>query len=388
MGAREEELRLGLGDLGFDEVRFVGLAPGPGPGLREWLTAGYHADMQWMERTADKRMDPGLVLEGARSAIILGVNYFQGGPATGAPPGRGAAPAWARYSLYRDYHDSLKPALERAGRLVELSLGAGPGDHRHYVDTGPVLERAWAARSGAGFIGKNAMLISRTHGNWLFLAVMLTRAELEPDAQLRPSVDPGTIGLLCGKCTRCLDGCPTKAFPSPGVLDSRRCISYQTIENRGIIPREMRPAIGNRVYGCDTCLDVCPWNRFARQGRRMLLSARDDIAALTLRELLDLTPARFAEVFRGTAIKRVKLAGLLRNACVAAGNSGDPGLAPALLRLVAHDSPIVRAHAVWAASRLGAGGRLDEARRTERDPRVLAEYEADPGLPAPPAAAN
>jgi epoxyqueuosine reductase len=380
MGAREEELRGRLAGLGFDEVRFVSLAPAPrGDGLRRWLDSGYHADMDWMERTAAKRMDPGLVLEGARSAILLGVDYFDGG---GGASGAAGAPVWAKYSLYRDYHDSLKPALERAGRAIEEIFGAAPADYRYYVDTGPVLERAWAALSGIGFIGKNSMLISRTHGNWLFLASILTRLDLGADPPLSGRGDPGSVGLLCGKCTRCLDACPTQAFPRPGVVDARRCISYQTIENKGVIPAELREAIGARVYGCDTCLDVCPWNRFAREGRRMILSARGDIAGLSLRELLELTPARFAEVFKGTPIKRVKLAGLLRNACVAAGNSGDASLVEPLVRLASHESPIVRAHAVWAVCRLGAAVRLAAARSAEADPRVLAEYKtAGAGVP-------
>ena len=381
MEGRQETLRTRLRELGFDEVRFARLERGTGGrGLRTWLDQGYQADMDWMERTAAKRLDPGLVLPGARSAILLGVDYFQGhgNPVEADGGARPASPIWARYSLYQDYHDSLEPALARAAGALEEIFGAGPGDHRYYVDTGPVLERAWAASAGVGFIGKNAMLISRRHGNWLFLAAILTRLELEADPPLRSRGDPGSIGLLCGKCTRCLDACPTQAFPSPGVVDARRCISYQTIENKGIIPRQLRPAISNRIYGCDTCLDVCPWNRFARAGRRMILSSRGDIAGMSLRELLELTPARFAEVFRGTAIKRVKLAGLLRNACVAAGNSGDTSLADPLVRLASHASPIVRAHAVWAARRLGVGARLAAARSAESDPVVLAEYGAGP----------
>jgi epoxyqueuosine reductase len=370
MAARQENLRRRLGELGFDEVRFAALAGAPGgEGLTSWLERGYHADMDWMGRTAAKRLDPGLVLEGARSAVLLGVNYYQGG--SGAPEG---APVWARYSLYRDYHDSIRPALERAGRVLEEELGAAPGDYRYYVDTGPVLERAWAASAGVGFIGKNAMLISRRHGNWLFLCAILTRLALEPDPPVRLRGDRGAVGLLCGKCTRCMDACPTLAFPGPGVVDARLCISYQTIENRGSIPRALRPSIGARIFGCDACLDACPWNRFASAGRRLILEARDGIAALSIRDILELTPERFAQVFRGTAVKRLKLAGLLRNACVAAGNSGDQSLLDALVRLASHDSPIVRAHAVWAAGRLGGLGGLVDARTSERDPSVLEEY--------------
>lgn len=194
MGERRETLRGRLRQLGFDEARFVRLSPAPeGKGLRAWIDAGHHADMAWMERTAAKRLDPGLVLAGARSAVLLGVDYFQGDGEARRAPG---APGWARYSLYRDYHESLKAALARAGAAIEEIYGAAPGDYRYYVDTGPVLERAWAARAGVGFIGKNSMLISRRHGNWLFLAAILTRLDLEADPPLRPRGDPGTIGLL------------------------------------------------------------------------------------------------------------------------------------------------------------------------------------------------
>jgi epoxyqueuosine reductase len=372
MVARQEELRGRLSALGFDEVRFASLSAGAtGDGLRQWLHSGYHADMDWMERTAEKRMDPGLVLEGARSAILLGVSYFD--------PGHGnadGAPAWAKYSLHVDYHDTVKPALVAAGRVIEEMYGVQSEDYRYYVDTGPVLERAWAAQSGVGFIGKNSMLISRRHGNWLFLASILTRLDLDADPPLKGRGDPGAVGLLCGKCTRCMDACPTQAFPKPGVVDAARCISYQTIENKGVIPLEMRAAIGNRIYGCDTCLDVCPWNRFAREGRRMILSSRGEIADLTLAQILAMTREEVAGTFKGTAIKRVKFVGLMRNACIVAGNSGDPSLVEALLKLAIHDSPIIRAHAVWAVRRLGAGDRLSALEVLETDPLVKAEYES------------
>ena len=270
----------------------------------------------------------------------------------------------------------------RAGRAIEEGLGAGPADYRYYVDTGPVLERDWAARAGLGFIGKNAMLISRRHGNWLLLAAILTRAELPPDPPIRKKFEnrnskfENPIGLLCGKCTRCLDACPTNAFPRPGVVDARRCISYQTIENKGVIPRELRAGIGAHLYGCDVCLEVCPWNRFAREGRRLLLAARHDLVELTLAELLELTPERFAAVFQRTPIKRLKLPGLLRNACVVAGNSGDAALLPHLVRLAAHERALVRVHAVWAVHRLGGGERLAAARAAETDAAVREEYAA------------
>ena len=375
MDALQETLRGRLKGLGFDEVRFARLSPVKGEGLRSWIEAGYHGEMDWMERTSGKRLDPTLVLEGARSAIVLGVNYYQGGRTAAGDTRRN--PVWARYSLYEDYHDSLGAALKAAGGAIEEICGAGPRDYRYYVDTGPVLERAWSAQAGLGFIGKNSMLISRKHGNWLFLASILTRVEFEADPPASRRADPGSVGLLCGKCSRCMDSCPTQAFPAPGVVDSRRCISYQTIENRGVIPRELREAIGNRIYGCDICLEVCPWNRFASEGRRMILSSRGDVAEIPLRELLGFTQARFSEVFRGTAIKRVKWVGLLRNACVVAGNSGDASLVDALVALASHESPVVRAHAVWATRRLGGEGRLAGARAGESEPSVLEEYSAE-----------
>lgn len=374
-GARREELRARLQALGFDEVRFAAVGA-DNTSLREWLAAGYHADMAWMERSADKRRQADLVLPGARTVVVLGVNYWRKDAAI-------ENPRWARYALHADYHDTMKPGLVAAGRVLEEFGGGTSEDYRYYVDTGPVLERGWAARSGLGFRGKNAMLISRRHGNWLFLATIVARVAIAPDEPLRAGSREAqgdeAAGLLCGKCTRCLDACPTNAFAAPGVVDARRCISYQTIENKGIIPRELRPGIGARIYGCDVCLEVCPWNRFAQAGRQLLLAVRPGIAALTLPEILALTPERFAEVFRGTPIKRLKLVGLLRNACVVAGNVGGRELLPAVTPLLGHVSPVVRAHAVWAVARLAgveAEAMWASARAGEKDPLVLAEYAA------------
>ncbi|KXU37742.1 epoxyqueuosine reductase [Cephaloticoccus primus] len=376
----QEQLRARLRELGFDEVRFAALHKLDGRPLREWLAAGMHGDMAWMERSVDKRLDPTQVLAGARSIIMLGVNYWPGGEL------RQRGPQWARYALWEDYHDTIKVALAEAGRAVEATFGVGSGDYRYYVDTGPVIERGWAAKAGLGFVGKNAMLISRTHGNWLFLASILTTVALRPDPPVRQQAsDFADVGLLCGKCTRCLDACPTAAFAAPGVVDARRCVSYQTIENKGIIPRELRAGIGRRIYGCDTCLKVCPWNRFAQAGRALLLAARHDLPEISLEELLALTPERFAEVFRRTPIKRLKLRGLLRNACVVAGNLAAElpeaerrALIPPLLALAQHELPLLRVHAVWALHRLlgvnAAAALLAPARTAETDADVLEEY--------------
>lgn len=387
MNTQQEELRRRLMALGFDEVRFARVEAVPAEGLGRWLAWGFHADMAWMERTAAKRLNPELVLPGARSVIMLGVNYWPGkeGEDRGS---QGAGPRWARYALHEDYHDTIKPALVAAGRALEELHGVDGNGHRYYVDTGPVLERGWAERAGLGFLGKNGMLISRKFGNWLLLATILTRVEFEPDEPLRTRslgpADEDRAGLLCGKCTRCLDACPTQAIPHPGLVDARRCISYQTIENRGMIPRELRPGIGDHIYGCDVCLEVCPWNRFARAGRRMLLAARPEMARLSLHELLTLTPGRFAGVFQRTPVKRLKLTGLLRNACVAAGNvaakagAGHDLVAP-LVQLAAQAAPMVRGHAVWAVQRIAGADApplLAAAREAETHPAVRAEHAA------------
>ncbi|MEO5958298.1 MAG: QueG-associated DUF1730 domain-containing protein, partial [Opitutaceae bacterium] len=226
MNSKQEIFRERLGALGFDAVRFASLDAGVESGLRAWLDGGRQADMQWMERTAEKRLNPQLVLPGARSVVMLGVNYWSEALRTrggGAPP---PGVKWARYALHEDYHDTVKPGLVAAGRTLEEIYGLHETDYRYYVDTGPVLERGWAARAGIGFIGKNAMLISRQHGNWMLLAAILTRVEFQPDdpiSRKAPTVEAEAengVGLLCGKCTRCLDACPTDAFPAPGVVDA------------------------------------------------------------------------------------------------------------------------------------------------------------------------
>ncbi len=376
-----ESLRAELRSLGFDEVRFAAVDAPLEPRLQQWMEAGMHADMHWMERTVEKRLDPRLVLDEAQSVVLLGVNYWS---EQWRNLGASETPRWARYALHDDYHDTIKPALERAGKILEAKCGLTSREYRYYVDTGPVMERVWAARAGVGYAGKNAMLISREFGNWLFLAAVLVRRAIPPDEPVtkRAETDPATVGLLCGKCTRCLDACPTDAFPAPGLVDARRCISYQTIENRGVIPRELRRGIGRRVYGCDVCAEVCPWNRFAQEGRRVLLNLRGEIAELGLGELLALTPDSFARIFRGTAIKRVKLGGLLRNACIVAGNTGNEIHLPRLVELATAPSiPLVRAHAVWAVFRIAGAERakalLAAASATETDPLVLAEYAAE-----------
>lgn len=397
-GEEKEALRASIHELGFDAVRFTDLGPISNNRLQEWVDAGYHADMDWLARSIEKRLNPDLVLEGACSVIMLGINYL---PAEEEKAR--AQTGFAKYSLYRDYHDTVVVGLKRLGSHLEETYGLGPREYRYYTDTGPVMERGWAAAAGMGWQGKNGMLISKEHGNWLLLATVFVPLEIEADDALKkrmegssPAERPNHLGLLCGKCTRCMDACPTGAIVEPGILDTRKCISYQTIENKGVIPRELRSKFGGRVYGCDICLDVCPWNRFAEAGRLQLLDARYAASELGLLDLLRMDVETFREVFRKMPVKRTKHRGLKRNACIAAGNllrSEDwwpkgagaserdaffAAVKAEVLRLAAEDEePLVRAHAVWAAYQLfgdEADGVLREARVREEDEMVLAEF--------------
>ena len=388
-GIEKEALREALLDLGFDDVRFTDLSPIGVNRLQEWVDSGYHADMEWLKRSIEKRLNPDLVLEGACSAIMLGVNYL--------PSDVNAAEQkrWGKYSLYQDYHDTVLKGLKEAGALLEERFALESRDYRYYVDTGPVMERGWAAASGMGWQGKNGMLISKTHGNWLLLATLLTRVPIVPDPPVKKRLDGSferaELGALCGKCRRCIDECPTNAIVEPGLLDANRCISYQTIENKGVIPRELRPGIGSRIFGCDICLDICPWNRFAKAGRQVLLAKRYSVVELGLLDILEMEIEKFREVFRKMPIKRLKLRGLLRNACIVAGNlreesdwsegrlDSDWGkrVMDSLIRLASYEEAMVRPHAVWALFRLweaDAPELLANTRALESDEDTLEEY--------------
>lgn len=357
-------LRARAAELGFDVCRVTTAAP-PASAARfvAWLAAGHHGEMAYLARQAPKRADPQLVLSGARSVICLAASYHTlsgfepdrgrfGADATARCPsglGRLAEPARspacgvvARYARFNDYHDVLAEKLRALTDFVNR-LGGPQTKSLWYVDTGPVLERDLAERAGVGFIGKNTNLISQGLGNWFFLAEILTTLELAPDPPERNR---------CGTCTRCLAACPTGAIRAPFVLDARRCISYLTIELKGPIPVELRPAIGRRIFGCDDCLEVCPWNRFAREGRLLREHTRADLATLELVELLALDDAGFKARFAGTPLLRARRRGLLRNVCVALGNAGDPRALPALTRAAADSEPLIAEHALWALERL------------------------------------
>jgi epoxyqueuosine reductase len=332
-------------ELGFDDCRFTTAAPpASGRQLETWLAAGQHGEMTWLARNAEKRLRPQLVLPGARSVIVLAVNYFDASAAAATSLHPGPAPRGfvARYARHADYHDVLGKRLKALTESVN-QLGGADTRSLWYVDTGPILERDFAQRAGLGFIGKHTNLISRRHGNWLLLAEILTTLELAPDPPERNH---------CGTCTRCLVACPTGAITAPFQLDARRCVSYLTIELKGSLPLPLRPAIGNRIFGCDDCLAACPWNRFARAAGLLRAFAQPALATPDLLELLALDNAGFKTRFHGTPLLRTKRRGLLRNVCVALGNIGDRRALPGLSVATTDTEPLIQEHAAWAVGRI------------------------------------
>ena len=331
-----------------------------------WLDEGRHGDMAWMERNRTRRSDPQAVLPGAKSVVVLAMNYWQGEADAGVESGAlvpsvplvrssvsededeykyeddlsAARGKIARYAWGDDYHDLIEAKLDELDRF----LTARGGVQRRYVDTGPVLERDFAALAGLGWQGKSTMLISQEHGAWFFLAELLTTLDLEPDAP-QPH--------RCGKCTRCMTACPTQAIVAPYQLDARRCISYLTIELKGSIPEELRSLIGDRIYGCDDCTSACPWNRFAAASTEAAFAARPHVHTFALRDYLALDDDAFRALFRKSPIKRIKRRGFLRNVCVALGNVGTVDDLPALRRAATDAEPLVAEHAAWAIGRIG-----------------------------------
>jgi epoxyqueuosine reductase len=334
--------------------------------LREFLAAGAHGDMAWMAANAERRGDPRALWSEVRSILMLGVNY---GPdcdplAVLQKRNRGAISVYSRGD---DYHDLIKSRLKQIGRWLVDRAG---GDVKVFVDTAPVMEKPLAAAAGLGWQGKHTNLLSRQFGSWLFLGAVFTTLDLPPDM---PETDH------CGQCRACLDICPTAAFPAPYQLDARRCISYLTIEHKGQIPRDLRPLMGNRIYGCDDCLAVCPWNKFAVAGREAKLAAREALRAPPLADLARLDDATFRALFAKSAVKRIGRARFVRNVLIAIGNSGDANLAAEAERLLDDESPLVRGAAVWALGRLDRD-RLRQYAKTRRhneaDPELSAEWAA------------
>ena len=367
-----EQLKAWAVEEGFTRAGVARLEPSEnGDFYRRWLERGHHAGMAWMERRIELRENPAQLLEGARSVLCVALQYH---PLEGDEPVEGDLwPRVARYARGRDYHDIMGKGLKRLARRVREAF---PGaDTRPYVDTGPVLERELAARAGLGSVGKNTNLLHRRWGSYFLLGELFTTLELGADPP---------IADLCGRCTRCLDACPTGALPEPYRLDSRKCISYWTIEHRGALPEAMRPQLGEWVFGCDICQEVCPWNDKPRSGtplpgteeRLRLPAVRRE---LDLAGLLALDREGFVERFQVSAMKRPKLEGLRRNAAVAMGNRGDLSYVPALAQALGDDAPVVRSHAAWALGRIGgvdARKALLQALLEEVDDAVRQEMES------------
>jgi epoxyqueuosine reductase len=337
--------------------------------LRHFLAEGAHGDMDWMETTAARRGSPRALWPQVRSIIMLGLNYGQnpeGDPlAILARRDRGAISIYARAE---DYHEIIKPRLKAVARWLIAQAG---GDAKVFVDTAAVMEKPLAAAAGLGWQGKHTNLVSRQFGSWLFLGAIFTTLELPAD---QPEMDH------CGNCRACLDICPTAAFPAPYRLDARRCISYLTIEHKGPIPQELRAAIGNRIFGCDDCLAVCPWNKFAQASRESKLAARQQLAAPRLADLARLDDAAFRKMFSKSPVKRTGRNRFVRNVLIAIGNSGDAALAPEAISLLDDPSALVRGAAVWALSRLMPAERFaalaKDRRPHESESLVAAEWTA------------
>ncbi len=328
-------------ELGFDAVGFAPatLAPEARARLQDFLAAGQHGQMSWLAERVEQRSQPQALWPDARSVICLGLSYAPDGDplATLALPDRGNISVYARN---RDYHDVMKGMLKHLAQFVVSRFGP---EVKVFVDTAPVMEKPLAQQAGLGWTGKHTNLVSRRHGSWLFLGEIYTTLDLSSDP---PHAD------RCGSCTRCLDACPTDAFPAPYRLDATRCISYLTIEHAGPIAAEFRAAIGNRIYGCDDCLAACPWNRFAATSHHTKLAAREDLTAPRLAELATLDDAGFRKMFAGSPVKRIGRNRLVRNVLIAIGNSNDPSLTPVASQLRTDADPAVADAAIWAVTRL------------------------------------
>ena len=320
-------------ELGFDACRFASAqSPPHAEAFRRWLAEGKSGEMTWLSKNADRRTDPQLVLPGAKTIIMVARNYA---PGTAEAASGSTEYQIARYAWGEDYHTVLEPKI----RALEAVLAAHGGQQRSYVDTGPVLERDFAALSGLGWQGKSTMVISREFGAFIFLGALLTTLEIPPDSQAKDR---------CGTCTRCIDACPTGAITGPYQLDARLCVSYLTIELKGSIPEHLRHMIGNRIYGCDDCSAVCPWNRFAKASTETRFAARPFASDWLLRDFLKLDDQSFRDLFKNTPIRRIKRRGFLRNVCVALGNTGTEEDIPALASAAQDPEPLIAEHASWA----------------------------------------
>jgi len=342
-------------ELGFDAVGFANaeLAPEVRDNLQNFIAQGLHGEMDWMPAKADRRGDPKVLWPDAKSVVVLGLNYGPEEEATDLPPDRANISVYARH---RDYHDVLKKKLKALGRWI---ADTHKTEVKVFVDTAPVMEKPLAQAGGVGWQGRHTNLVSRQLGSWLFLGEVFLALDLDPDAAESDH---------CGECRRCLDACPTGAFPAPYRIDARRCISYLTIEHKGPIPHTLRPLIGNRIYGCDVCLAVCPWNKFAQAAAQPELKARADLTAPELAELAALDDAGFRQRFSGSPVKRIGRDRFLRNVLIAIGNSGVRELRAAALPHLADPAPLVRGAAVWALGRLSSPAEMRALAPASEDP--------------------
>ena len=359
-----QEIKAKALELGFSKV---GISPAERlderNGLKPWLAAGRAGEMEWMSRHPDKRVDPAKVLLKVQSVIALALNYY-------TPHSHSEDPLHGKISRYawgRDYHQVMNNRLKA---LWEWILKCDPSaEGLYYSDTGPLMDKAWAHKSGLGWIGKHSNVITRNRGSWVFLGEILISLKLDYDVESRN---------YCGSCRRCIDCCPTKAIVAPYVVDARLCISYLTIELRGPIPRELRSMIGSRIFGCDDCQDVCPWNRFALLSteKEFYPNPRNQLPVLL--EMMEMTESEFNERFRHSPVRRARYGGFLRNVAVALGNSLDPSVCGVLERSLNHAEPLVRSHAAWALAEIGSPGSLPALMRAasaETETSVLNELQ-------------
>ena len=364
--SRETDLKTLASDIGFDACRITRAdeAWDAGKGLAEYIAAGHHGEMGWMEETQTRRSHPQAMWPGAKSAVVVAMNY---GPERD-PLESLSNTSKATISVYaggKDYHDVLKKRLKQLARSFAQTSGE---EVKVFVDTAPLMEKPLAGKAGLGWQGKHTNLVSREFGSWLFLGVMLTAAELTPDA---PEIDH------CGSCRACLDICPTDAFPAPYKLDARKCISYLTIEHKGPVPFEYRAQMGNRIYGCDDCLAVCPWNKFASVSSEAKFHAREQTDSPSLARLVALDDAEFRALYSGSPIKRIGRDRFVRNVLIAIGNSGEVSFVTEITPRLRDENPLVRGAAVWALSRLSSDTfeRLKaEHLPTEKDETVRQEW--------------
>ena len=351
--------------LGFDDLRIAPASPDHWDKYRDWIARGYHGEMKYLANRAEERRSPTVADQPVRSIIVVAKRYLPAQLPTQSNP---FAAIVSRYALGDDYHDVMGKPLKQLAAFIDQQSG-GAHKSRWCVDSSAVMEKDCAVQSGIGWRGKHSNIINRDLGAWFFLGAILTTLELTPDHP---------IPNHCGKCVKCIEACPTQAIIQPYVVDARRCISYLTIENKGPIPIAFRQAMGQRIYGCDDCLAVCPWNRFAQPTNEPGFQPREILQTPNLIQLMKLADDEFRTIFKGSPVKRTKRRGLLRNVAIALGNTRDPGAIPVLLDALKDYEPLIRGHAAWALGEIGGSDSsegLKQALAIEQDQWVISEIQ-------------